>query len=343
MALNIGDKFGCLTVMDNKELRHRYKCRCSCGKIGYYSEETLSQNPKYCYRPIRISSIYRYSTSAQNATYRKRKKYECDETVVLVEDEKECMPSDCYCERWNKYKEKQLLKKEETYREEVASIPRKYAKNYDVDFSGTIYESLEIIECVDDKFESEPKVYFTQKHNKRYCDITVFKQYKCKCYLCGDEQLITCDKFGIYPPTDHGYHGSNGYWSEAFCKCHVISSFQWVVNKVLQELNINYRVEYSFSDLYGICGQNLLCYDFAIIDKYEKVVALIECQGEQHYKPVKEFGGEKAFEIQKKNDELKKEYAKKAGIPLIEIPYKKKKIELVRKILSSKFSNQLKE
>lgn len=171
MALNVGDKLGCLTVMDNgeefnnsdyyqdilqkiseleqeinsqtsasdkrphffirrleleglkKEQRRRYKCRCVCGKIGYYSEETLNQNPKYCYRPIRISSTHTYSVKAQNATYRKRKKYECDETVVLVEDEKECMPSDRYCERWNKYKEKQLVKKEETYREEVASIP----------------------------------------------------------------------------------------------------------------------------------------------------------------------------------------------------------------------------
>lgn len=343
MALNIGDKFGCLTVIDNKELRHKYKCRCSCGKIRYYSEETLSQNPKYCYRPIRISSTYRYSTKAQNATYRKRKKYECDETVVLVSDENECLPSDNYCQKWNKYKEKQLAKKDEKYRKEIASIPRKYAKNYDMDFSGMIYESLEIIECVDDKFESEPRAYFTQSHNKRYYDITVFKRYRCKCYLCGKEHLVTCDKFGIYPPTEYGYHAYDGYWSEVFCGCHVISSFQWVVNKVLQELNIKYRVEYSFSNLYGIGGQNLLCYDFAVMGEDGKVMALIECQGEQHYKPIEEFGGERAFEIQKKNDELKKGYAKKIGIPLIEIPYQKKKIESVRKILSSKLINQFKE
>lgn len=176
MAINSGDKFGYLTVMDNgeefnnsdyyqdilqkiselekeinsqtsatnnrpyffiqrlkleelkKEQRRRYKCRCACGKIGYYSEGTLNQNPKYCYRPIRISSAHTYSVKAQNATYRKRKKYECDETVILVEDEKECMPSDRYCERWNKYKEKQLAKKEETYKEVVASISTKICK-----------------------------------------------------------------------------------------------------------------------------------------------------------------------------------------------------------------------
>lgn len=53
----------------------------------------------------------------------------------------------------------------------------------------------------------------------------------------------------------------------------------------------NYKVEYSFKDLYGISGQNLLYYDFAIMDEDEKVVELIECQGEQHYKPVYIFRG----------------------------------------------------
>lgn len=87
--------------------------------------------------------------------------------------------------------------------------------------------------------------------------------------------------------------------------------------------------------MYGIYGQKLLRYDFAVMDEDGKVVVLIECQGEQHYKPVEEFGGEDAFEVQKKNDELKRKYAEKAGIPLIEIPYQKKKIESVREIVSS--------
>ena len=48
---------------------------------------------------------------------------------------------------------------------------------------------------------------------------------------------------------------------------------------------------------------------------------LIECQGEQHYKPAQEFGGINQFENQVKNDELKRTYAKEHNIPLIEIPF----------------------
>ncbi len=60
---------------------------------------------------------------------------------------------------------------------------------------------------------------------------------------------------------------------------------------------------------------------------------MIECQGEQHYKPVDEFGGEVQFEMQKKNDELKRKYAAEHGLTLLEIPYKSKKFEKVEEFL----------
>ncbi len=42
----------------------------------------------------------------------------------------------------------------------------------------------------------------------------------------------------------------------------------------------------------------------------------IECQGEQHFKPVEPWGGEKQFETNKKRDELKKELCKENGVEL---------------------------
>ncbi|MBD5549347.1 MAG: hypothetical protein HDQ97_18505 [Lachnospiraceae bacterium] len=63
------------------------------------------------------------------------------------------------------------------------------------------------------------------------------------------------------------------------------------------------------------------------------IKCLIECQGEQHYKPVEEFGGEVQFGIQRKNDERKRKYAVEHGITLLEIPYKNKKFENVEKFL----------
>jgi len=198
---------------------------------------------------------------------------------------------------------------------------------------GMKYESFEVVECTNDALESEPIPYFTQQHHKCYRNITVYKQYRCRCYLCGRERLITCDKFGIYPPTKCGLNAYYGYWSKVQCGCHTISSFQWIVNKLLIENAITYSVEVSFPDLYGVSGDKHLRFDFAIYNEDGFISCLIECQGEQHYKPIEEFGGEYQFKIQKQNDQIKRAYAKKQNIPLLEISYKDKQYEKVKKIL----------
>lgn len=48
---------------------------------------------------------------------------------------------------------------------------------------------------------------------------------------------------------------------------------------------------------------------------------LVEFQGKQHYEPIEYFGGEKSFKKQQINDQIKKEFAIKNNIKLIEIPY----------------------
>ena len=337
------DKYGCLTVLDEgeeytqlsgieKKLEIHYKCRCKCGKIHYYNAETLNSKPKYCFYPVPISTKFTYNVAAQNATYRKKQKYAGLECVILC-DKSKCIPSDDYCDFYNNYKKKQLAQKEEKLRLEIANIPRVYAKNYDIDFVGKQYESLYIEKCCNDFLESEPTFSYSQQHRKIWHEIKVYKQYKCKGILCGKEQYVTCDKFGIYPPTEYGYHAYYGYWSEVSCDCHHISSFQWIINKLLIENNVSYQVEYSFSDLYGYFGTNKLRFDFAIFNDDGSLKCLIECQGEQHYNPVEEFGGRSQYYIKKKNDNLKKEYVQKNNIKMIEISYKDKKYEKIEAIL----------
>lgn len=64
----------------------------------------------------------------------------------------------------------------------------------------------------------------------------------------------------------------------------------------------------------------------------------IEYQGEQHYKPVKQFGGKRALNRQKVRDELKQELCQQAGYNLIEFRYDEElSIELVRTKLSKYF------
>lgn len=336
------------------KIEPHYKCQCRCGKVHFYNAITLEKKPKYCIYPVSYANTKgSYSTRAKNATYRKLEKYEGLENVILwekgslksedfwkllrsdepFEDRDYSLPSDEYCELYNKYKTRQILEKEQKFIETTARIPRFNAKNFDVNYSGKQYESLYIEECVNEYLESKPHYSFNHRHKKCWHNITVYKQYKCKCILCGKEQLVTCNRFGIYPPTEYGYHAYYGYWSEAYCDCHPISSFQWIVTKILFENNISYTVEYSFDDLYGIGGVNHLRYDFAVFNKDGSIKCLIECQGEQHFKPVEEFGGEAQFQIQVKNDSLKRQYAKKHNTKLVEISYKTKKIEQIEEIL----------
>ncbi len=342
-------RYGCLTVLDlgeeylrleeyhhsKEQYETHYKCQCKCGRIHFYSEKTLESNPKYCYYPVAISTRHTYSTRASNATSRKRDKYSAIECVELC-DKTDCVPSEEYCNLYNSYKTKQLEKKERERQSNIAAMKRKKASNYDTDYSGMIYESLEVLECVNDSYEVIPETYSPSKRNIQYGSITVYKLYRCRCYLCGKEQKITCDKFGIYAPTQYGIRAYDGYWSDVKCDCHKISSFQWIVNKLLIEHKVSYRVEVSFPDLYGVSGTNLLRFDFGIYGKDGSLECLIECQGEQHYKAQDDYGGESQFRRQQKNDEIKRKYVESKGIKLVEIKYTHKKYEQVEAILIEK-------
>lgn len=48
---------------------------------------------------------------------------------------------------------------------------------------------------------------------------------------------------------------------------------------------------------------------------------LIEFDGEQHDRPIERWGGEKAFRLQRKRDEIKNNYCKNNGITLVRIGY----------------------
>lgn len=89
------------------------------------------------------------------------------------------------------------------------------------------------------------------------------------------------------------------------------------VLKYLNRRNVKYKKEYKIEE----CRNQLpLPFDFAIFDN-ESLIALIEYQGIQHYKPVEFFGGDIGFKYRKKNDGIKKNYCKLNNIPFIEIPY----------------------
>ena len=92
------------------------------------------------------------------------------------------------------------------------------------------------------------------------------------------------------------------------------------IEEIFKHNNLVYATEYIFPDLVSSSGRPLR-FDFAVFDDDGQVDFLIEYQGVQHYAAVKCFGGKKGLHQQKHNDNLKKRYCAKHGIPLVAIPY----------------------
>lgn len=94
------------------------------------------------------------------------------------------------------------------------------------------------------------------------------------------------------------------------------------IKKILDSHGIDYEQQKRFEEI------NSLSFDFYIPSKN----LLIEFNGEQHYKPIKHFGGESKYQKQKENDSIKKQYCKTHNINLVIIPYTN--IDKVEEILS---------
>ncbi len=89
---------------------------------------------------------------------------------------------------------------------------------------------------------------------------------------------------------------------------------------------------------FGECkNKRSLPFDFAVYFE-NKLLCLIEYQGQQHYKPADYFGGYKSFEQTVHNDNIKRMYCNKRNIPLIEIPYWE--TENIKEILEKELKTQ---
>lgn len=123
--------------------------------------------------------------------------------------------------------------------------------------------------------------------------------YKCLCD-CGN-----------YCEVQHQYLT---YGDTTSCGC-IRSRGEFQIAQLLKEQGYNYKQEYWFEDLKDTYP---LRFDFAIFND-DKLIGLIEYQGEQHTCPSNGFYNESIV----RHDKMKAEYCKEKGIPLILIYYKK--------------------
>ncbi|MDN3436514.1 hypothetical protein QMA04_00345 [Planococcus sp. APC 3900] len=317
VVLPIGTKHGCFTIIGGSEEYYEKFSkirieRLELDKQKFINGEKIPDN--------NFESVDTFDKWIQDCMSQKKYKCQCKCGRIVYLNEK-----GLFFKRWRDCEglgeigeQKNCGLKHERINKRLASYPRVKDESYHIDYSNTIHESLEILDCINENYEGKPITH--DKRKKGSGKFIVYKLYKCRCYMCGKDYEFKSSDFEI-KIDKYGSRASDGYYCNAFCDCHNISSFQWRTIKILREHNIKYKVEVVFPDLFGVGQKQLLRYDFAVLGSDKSIKCLIECQGEQHYKPVAEFGGASQFESQVKNDELKRFYAKTHNIPLFEIPY----------------------
>lgn len=99
-----------------------------------------------------------------------------------------------------------------------------------------------------------------------------------------------------------------------------VSRGHLLIRDLLEMNGFEWEEEYIFPDLKASSGWPLR-FDFMVMTDGGEIDFAIEVNGEQHYKPVTAFGGNKKFARQKYNDTQKRKYCQNKQIPLVEIPY----------------------
>lgn len=159
---------------------------------------------------------------------------------------------------------------------------------------------------------------------RRYYNHGSALMYRCRCE-CGNEGIVSASSLKLGDSQSCG------------CRREIKSYSEQHMCDILNDMGIRYQRNFWFDGLVGIKGKPL-SYDFALFDELDSIMCLIECQGQQHEKPVAFFGGEQQFEIQQEHDKRKRQFAEHKGIPLIEISWRKHSRDSIEREFRSQFS-----
>lgn len=172
----------------------------------------------------------------------------------------------------------------------------------------------EITSCGCYRKEQSAKAKKEQSENemigKRFGKLVVQKRSEKKSADGALYWICECDCGRTIEVRGHNLKRTDGNQTVS-CGCYHRSIGATNIMDCLISNGIEFIDEYAFPDL------PKSRFDFAVI-KNGKVIRLIEFDGEQHYKDIKQWGG---LELQQKRDKVKNEYALSNNIPLVRIPY----------------------
>ena len=133
---------------------------------------------------------------------------------------------------------------------------------------------------------------------------------------------IICSKHGVFEQRPKHHLVKCG------CPKCLNSKNEILIENMLKNNNIIYEPQKTFIDCKLI---NSLPFDF-YLPKYN---ICIEYDGEQHFKPINIFGGEKRFKKQVLTDKIKNDYCEKNKINLLRIKYNDKVEDMINNLIKS--------
>jgi hypothetical protein len=125
-----------------------------------------------------------------------------------------------------------------------------------------------------------------------------------------------CDKYVTIICKTHGEFEqiATSHLKKSGCPICNESKGEREIAKVLDLLNLQYSKDKTFKD----CKRtNKLRFDFYL----DNLNTCIEFDGEQHFVPIKAFGGNIALKYTQENDKIKNDFCFKENIPLLRIKY----------------------
>lgn len=142
--------------------------------------------------------------------------------------------------------------------------------------------------------------------------------WRCRCE-CGNEFLVSRSSLLI----------ENKIKS---CGCLKESLGEYKVRQILEKLKIDFKTQYKIAECKN---KNPLPFDFAIFNE-DKLIALIEYQGDIHFISTGGWNNEDSLLKRQQNDFIKEQYCKENNIKLIKInyfDYEKINEEYLRKVI----------
>lgn len=228
------------------------------------------------------------------------------------------------------------------------------------DLTGNIYGELKVIEML----------YNYQNKNRTYCRCIGINDIEYKEYIIRQDALqsgatnstkgactggvihdLTNQRFGmlvaLYPTDKRASNGCVRWHCKCdcgnetnpdptmnnltrhhtlSCGCRKNSKWELFIQSYLESINIDFIPQKVFSDCKNKNNTCYLYFDFYL--PYYNMI--IEYDGQQHFDPIKIWGGEEKLKRQQENDEIKNQYCKNNNINLVRIPYTKNKEEIIQ-------------